>query len=158
MLILRSNSHCDSNHSHLIAIQMPISPLLANSSHLIAIKIAVSPVRFKFQLFNCNLNRSVLNCDPNRSHLLATLRIWQQYEICCTEITAAEFAAKFKSKREVYNFLTLDCNAYLCSADCLTSHFLKDLVSGKRKCKSFWILFWHIIVVNCQDVKIVYCP
>jgi hypothetical protein len=29
------------------------------------------------------------------------------------QITAASFAAKFKSKREVYLFLTLDCKAYL---------------------------------------------
>ncbi len=50
-------------------------------------------------------------------------------------ITSAEFSAKFKSKKEVYNFLTIDCHAYLCCADNVTIYFLKDLISGKKKCK-----------------------
>ena len=40
-------------------------------------------------------------------------------------ITTAQFAAKFKSKNEIYLFLTVDCKAYLCSADNLTIYFLK---------------------------------
>jgi hypothetical protein len=52
------------------------------------------------------------------------------------EVTAAEFASKYKSKREVYNFLTINCKAYLCSAENVTIYFLKDLVAGKKKCKS----------------------
>jgi hypothetical protein len=50
-------------------------------------------------------------------------------------ITAAEFASKFKSKKEIFNFLTIDCHAYLCNADNVTVYFLKDLISGKKKCK-----------------------
>mgnify|MGYP002836981962 CR=1 FL=1 len=41
------------------------------------------------------------------------------------------FAAKYKSKREVYTFLTIDGNAYLSAFDTLTVYFLKDLVSGQ---------------------------
>ena len=48
-------------------------------------------------------------------------------------ITAAAFSAKFRSKREIYMFLTIDAHAYLCNCDNLTIYFLKDLVSGKRK-------------------------
>ena len=40
-------------------------------------------------------------------------------------ITTAQFAAKFKSKAEIFLFLTVDCKAYLCSADNLTIYFLK---------------------------------
>ena len=40
-------------------------------------------------------------------------------------ITTAQFAAKFKSKSEIYLFLTVDCKAYLCSKDNLTIYFLK---------------------------------
>ena len=29
------------------------------------------------------------------------------------KITAKDFAAKYKSKREVYNFLSVDCGIYL---------------------------------------------
>jgi len=45
------------------------------------------------------------------------------------------FASKYKSKREVYNFLTVDCHAYLPPYDNLTIYFLKDLVSGAKKSK-----------------------
>ena len=48
-------------------------------------------------------------------------------------ITAATFASKFRSKREIYVFLTVDVKAYLCNCDNLTIYFLKDLVTGKRK-------------------------
>ena len=48
-------------------------------------------------------------------------------------ITAATFASKFRSKREIYVFLTVDVKAYLCNCDSLTIYFLKDLVTGKRK-------------------------
>ena len=51
------------------------------------------------------------------------------------QITAAQFVAKFKSKREVHQFLIVDARAYLCSEDCLTIYFLKDLICGKKKCK-----------------------
>ena len=48
-------------------------------------------------------------------------------------VTAATFAAKYKSKREIYQFLTVDAKAYLCNCDNLTIYFLKDVVEGKRK-------------------------
>ena len=45
------------------------------------------------------------------------------------------FAAKFKSKREIYTFLTIDAGAYLPAHDNVTIYFLKDLLQGKRQCK-----------------------
>ena len=48
-------------------------------------------------------------------------------------VTAAAFSSKFRSKREIYVFLTVDANAYLCNCDNLTIYFLKDIVMGKRK-------------------------
>ena len=50
-------------------------------------------------------------------------------------ITTSEFSAKFRSKNEVYTFLAVDVGAYLPPTECVTIYFLKDLVSGKRKCK-----------------------
>ena len=47
-------------------------------------------------------------------------------------ITTAQFAAKFKSKREIYLFLTVDCKAYLCDCDNLTIYFLK----GKQQAQA----------------------
>jgi hypothetical protein len=48
-------------------------------------------------------------------------------------MTAAAFSSKFRSKREIYVFMTVDVKAYLCNCDNLTIYFLKDLVCGKRK-------------------------
>ena len=48
------------------------------------------------------------------------------------QITATAFAAKFKSKRECYTFLTLDVKAYLPEYKNVTIYFLKDLVSGAK--------------------------
>ena len=50
-----------------------------------------------------------------------------------SKITASTFASKFRSKREIYVFLTVDVRAYLPNCDNLTIYFLKDLVTGKRK-------------------------
>ena len=51
------------------------------------------------------------------------------------QVTATAFASKYKSKREVFNFLTIDVKAYLPSYDTVSIYFLKDLVSGKKKSK-----------------------
>ena len=50
-------------------------------------------------------------------------------------ITVATFASKFRSKTEVYAFLTLDVKSYLPPPHTLTMFFLKDLVSGQKKRK-----------------------
>ena len=50
-------------------------------------------------------------------------------------VTVAAFASKFRSKTEIYSFLTLDAACYLPASHTLTVYFLKDLVSGKKKCK-----------------------
>ena len=61
------------------------------------------------------------------------------------QITAMQFASKYKSKREVYNFLTVDCHAYLPPYDNLTIYFLKDLVSGTKKSKFLMMLYFLIL-------------
>jgi hypothetical protein len=48
---------------------------------------------------------------------------------------ASEFAAKAKSKREIYVFLSTNVMAYLPDYETVTIYFLKDLISGKKKCK-----------------------
>jgi hypothetical protein len=42
------------------------------------------------------------------------------------------FAAKFKTKREVYNFLTLDCHAYEPAIQCVTVWHMRDQAMGKK--------------------------
>ena len=48
-------------------------------------------------------------------------------------ITAAAFGAKFRSKREIYQFLTMDVKAYLPDCDNVTIYFLKDIMHGKKR-------------------------
>ena len=42
------------------------------------------------------------------------------------QITAAQFASKFKSKREIYTFLVVDARAYLPAFETVTIYFLKE--------------------------------
>ena len=51
------------------------------------------------------------------------------------EVSAKGFAAKYSSKREVYNFLAVDVGVYLPHFDQVTIYFLKDLCTGNRKRK-----------------------
>ena len=60
------------------------------------------------------------------------------------KISAQAFSAKFKSKREVYNFLTIDLKAYLPPPATITIYHMKDLVSGrKRVSPPPFSLPWH---------------
>ena len=45
-------------------------------------------------------------------------------------VTVAAFASKYRSKNEIYSFLTLEVQCYLPAPHTLTVYFLKDLVSG----------------------------
>ena len=48
------------------------------------------------------------------------------------QVTSKEFATKYRSKREVYNFLATDVGVYLPPYDNVTIYFLKDLMNGKK--------------------------
>ena len=52
-----------------------------------------------------------------------------------TKITAKEFAAKFRSKTEVYKFVAIDVEAEMPKPECVTIYFLKAVVLGEKKCK-----------------------
>lgn len=51
------------------------------------------------------------------------------------KVLTKDFEAKFRTKGEVYRFLDLDVDAYLPPKECVTIYFLRDLMTGKRKCK-----------------------
>ena len=68
-------------------------------------------------------------------------------------ISAQEFRAKYNSKRECFNFLSVDCKAYLSSFDTVTVYFLKDVISGKKKCK------WNYFLMTCvQSSNVIGSP
>ena len=49
------------------------------------------------------------------------------------QVSSKEFAAKYRSKREIYNFLACDYGVYLPPFDNVTIYFLKELMNGKKK-------------------------
>ena len=51
------------------------------------------------------------------------------------KVLTKDFEAKFRNKGEVYRFLDNDVDVYLPPRDCVTIYFLKDLMTGRRKCK-----------------------
>jgi hypothetical protein len=40
---------------------------------------------------------------------------------------------KFQSKKELYNFLALDCEAYLPKLDTINTFFLKQVIRGEKE-------------------------
>ena len=69
-------------------------------------------------------------------------------------VTVAAFSAKYRSKREVYCFLTVDVHAYLPALHTLTIYFLKDIITGAKKCKSS--LASHIFRLDVQMKSVVH--
>ena len=49
------------------------------------------------------------------------------------KLNAKTFSAKFRSKKEVWNFLAVDVGAYLPPKENITIYHMKDLVSGTKK-------------------------
>ena len=68
------------------------------------------------------------------------------------------FAAKFRSKYEVYQFLTIDVGAVLPPHDCVNVYFLKDIVMGKKLCKYLTSLLTVTIVIKETEAKHINVP
>ena len=47
-------------------------------------------------------------------------------------VSSKEFSAKYKSKREIFNFLPIDVGIYLPPYDNVTIYFLKELMQGSK--------------------------
>ena len=84
-----------------------------------------------------------------------------------TRISAQEFAGKFKSKRECYNFLAVDCEVYLPPYDNTTIYFVSDLLfdglthilnSSKISCVSARPTFQWTKSRLCTSHNIRICP
>ena len=70
--------------------------------------------------------------DPNDNQIPGGRRQAQVFGQAA-QVTAAEFAAKFQSKREVYRFLATEVNAYLPPFENVTVWHLRDIQSGTKK-------------------------
>ena len=48
------------------------------------------------------------------------------------QVTANAFAARYRSKKEIFNFLSSNVGCYLCPHENLSIYFLKAILEGKR--------------------------
>ena len=48
------------------------------------------------------------------------------------QVSAAEFGAKYQSKREAYRFVSHDCGVYVDAYDNVTIYHLRDLASDQQ--------------------------
>ena len=74
------------------------------------------------------------------------------------KITQKEFAAKYRSKRECYKFVTVAGRAYMDKFENVTSYFLKDIISGKKKCKYHLLINQMVLVISCDNVHVCFLP
>ena len=73
-------------------------------------------------------------------------------------VTAAQFGARFRSKKEVFQFLTVELKAFLPAYNTVSIYFLKgkylllietlcaDIISGKKK------------YIHCSKIQYLYIP
>ena len=62
-------------------------------------------------------------------------------QIVRQQMSAAQFAAKFKSKRECHRFLAVEVGAYIPPLSNVTIYHMKDLIAGQKKVSGKCIVF-----------------
>jgi hypothetical protein len=50
-------------------------------------------------------------------------------------VSVKQFLGKFRSKAEIWKFVSIDCKAYLPAFNTVSVYFLRDLLQGKKKSK-----------------------
>ena len=73
-------------------------------------------------------------------------------------INAATFAAKFKSKKECYNFLSIEAGGYLPPYQSITIFHMKQMISGKKKSKFEHLNDDHVIVLMNDRINNITVP
>ena len=64
-------------------------------------------------------------------------------------MAAKTFSAKFRSKKEVWNFLSIEVGAYLPPYENVTIYHLKELISGTKKVRNLICHYYFKIYYNC---------
>ena len=67
------------------------------------------------------------------------------------------FSAKYRSKREIYSFLTVDGEVYMPPFENVTVYFCKAIVEGTKKCSSTYN-FLTFLVVSLHAVRHLSAP
>lgn len=64
-----------------------------------------------------------------------------------------EITEKFQSKKEVYNFLSQNCEAYLPKVDTINIYFLKQILRGQKDVRSLHVTFIVYQEVTSESVS-----
>ena len=73
------------------------------------------------------------------------------------KMNVGDIKAKFKTKKDVYTFLVLECDVYLPDERHCTIFWLKDLLAGKCKVCTF-LLFTSIQTMKNEQVVVIQLP
>ena len=71
------------------------------------------------------------------------------------QVNVHHLMEKMHSKKDVYNFLTLECEAYLPKLDTVNIYFLKQITSGKKEV--IMIMHNFCSASNVQESKSLQC-
>ena len=88
--------------------------------------------------FKIKINHNSKENTPGQNHQIKDSNAssaWNNAQMTCTP-SAKELAAKFRSKGEVYRFLTVDVRMALPAYEQVTIYFMKDLMAGNKKRES----------------------
>ena len=66
-------------------------------------------------------------------------------------VNVNQLSAKMKSKKELYNFLLQDCQAYLPPMDSTNVYFLKQIMRGAKEVRIFSRLLYALVHPPGQD-------
>jgi hypothetical protein len=69
-----------------------------------------------------------------------------------TRMNVNDVSAKMKSKKELYNFLLQDCQAYLPPMDCTNVYFLKQIMRGSKDVRGY--IYYTIVMQYIKRDKI----
>ena len=74
------------------------------------------------------------------------------------KVNVQTFAAKYKSKKEIYGFLAGPCNAYLAGYENVSIYYLRDLLIGKKKRKCILTITNLSVDIKADKVKHLFVP
>lgn len=61
-----------------------------------------------------------------------------------SEINIHQLREKIGSKKELYDFLTQECNAYLPKLNCTNVYFFRSILDGKKEVRSLSLTSYSI--------------
>lgn len=72
------------------------------------------------------------------------------------QVNINDITSKFRSKKELYNFLSQECGAYLPRHNSTNIYFLKDIIMGEKEVDFYYFIILQYI--SRKDIMIADVP